>query len=62
LINLDKSKAIFLIDGNNILPTNKHFRKFFKSNLIMEKIEAQVRLKCLIGHSFEKEEAILFFD
>jgi hypothetical protein len=51
LINLDLTKTVFLVDGNNIFPTNKHFRRYFQSFLLSEKIEAQLRLQWLLSHA-----------
>lgn len=62
LIKLDTTKTIFLVDGNNIFPTNKHFRRYFQSYLLSEKVQAQLRLQWLLSHALEPQGSILFFD
>jgi hypothetical protein len=54
-------KILFLIDGNNILPTNKHFRRYFQSKNPIEKVYAQIRTRWYISHCLSSS-AILFFD
>jgi hypothetical protein len=62
ILSASNSNVVILIDGNNILPTNKHFRKYFQSKTKMEKVIAQVRCQWYFSHCFRKEEVILFFD
>lgn len=38
LLEMDQENIYFLIDGNNILPTSKHFKHYFKSFTPIEKI------------------------
>jgi hypothetical protein len=62
LLALDRSKIIFLVDGNNIFPTSKHFKHYFISKSTEDKIEAQIRLRWFISMALGSEEVILFFD
>lgn len=58
----NNQKILYLVDGNNILPTHKHLRKYFQSKQTIEKVFAQIRTRWYISHCFQKEEVILFFD
>ena len=62
LINFDQSKVLYLIDGNNILPTQKDFRKYFQSNSENERVQAKLRCQWLISYALDIQGCYLFFD
>ena len=49
LIAMKQTNFLYLVDGNNIMPTNKHFRKYFQNMSQEYKIEAQIRCRWLIS-------------
>lgn len=62
LMEVDNKNTLFLVDGNNVFNTHKVFREYFRSQDRFDKIQAQIRLRWLISHSFDAENVILFFD
>lgn len=62
LLEMDLDKNLFLIDGNNIFPTSKHFKKYFLSYNVEQKIEAQIRLRWLVSMALKGDQVVLFFD
>jgi hypothetical protein len=51
-----------MIDGNNILVTNKKLRKLFKEKDEKFKAEAQIRLTWLMCTAYKLTGFYLFFD
>ena len=53
---------LYLIDGNNVIPTSRNLRLYFQSYNKLLKIQSQIRLRWLISHAFHHQHALLFFD
>ena len=62
LLKHNVDDMFILIDGNNIFPTSKHFRKYFMSYNLEEKIQAQIRLRWFVSIALNCNNVVLFFD
>jgi hypothetical protein len=62
LMQADSRPLLFLVDGNNILPTNKHLRRYFQSKRPLDRVVAQLRARWYISHCFSSAQVVLFFD
>lgn len=62
LIEKDQNEVMYLVDGNNIMPSIKHFRCYFQSRDRRDKVECQVRLRYLISLALKNQNVVLFFD
>lgn len=57
------NNAIYLIDGNNCLTTQKHLRFFFQQKDDKAKAEAQIRFRWLISQVIKySNRCYIFFD
>ena len=61
LIEQDLNECLFLVDGNNIMPSHKHLRKYFKGSM-RDKVEGQIRLQWYLSNCLPSQNVVLFFD